>query len=72
MLGQCPSCVFVDSVQKKKKLRKKDAAEDLSFLEEEAAATAAGADHGSRAARGAIADTQSAERDKAAAVKQQR
>jgi hypothetical protein len=59
--------------QKKKKLRKKEPAEDLSFLEEEAAAAAAsGGDHGSRGARSAIADTQSAERDRAAALKQQR
>ena len=60
-------------LQKKKKLRKKDTAEELAFLEEEAAAAGGNAtDHGSRAARATLADTRTAERDQAAALKQQR
>lgn len=56
----------------KKKLRKKDAVEDLSFLEQEAAAGNAVADHGSRTARGALADAEAAKRDEAAGIKEER
>lgn len=55
----------------KKKLRKKDAVEDLSFLEQEAAGNAV-ADHGSRTARGALADAEAAKRDEAARIKGER
>ena len=67
------SCCCTALPQKKKKLRKKDTAEELAFLEEEAAAAGGNAaDHGSRGARATLAETRTAERDQAAALKQQR
>ncbi|BDA45958.1 probable U4/U6.U5 tri-snRNP-associated protein 1 at N-terminal half [Coccomyxa sp. Obi] len=58
----------------KKKLRKKDAMEDLSFLEAEAeAAAAAGVtDHGSRGSRAGPAETAEAKREREAAIKEER
>jgi hypothetical protein len=55
----------------KKKLRKKDTTEDLSFLEREAAASAA-TDHGSRDARGALIEAEEAKREEAARLKEER
>ncbi|CAL8462106.1 g1637 [Coccomyxa elongata] len=58
----------------KKKLRKKDAMEDLSFLEAEAemAAAAGVTDHGSRGSRAGPAETAEAKREREAAIKEER
>jgi hypothetical protein len=62
------------AAQTKKKLRKKDAMEDLSFLEAEAevAAAAGVADHGARGSRAGPAETAEAKRARESAIKDER
>lgn len=61
-------------LQTKKKLRKKDAMEDLSFLEAEAEVSAAAGvtDHGSRGSRAGPAEAAEAKREREAAIKEER
>ncbi len=61
-------------LQTKKKLRKKDVMEDLSFLEAEAEVAAATGvtDHGSRGSRAGPAETAEAKRERETAIKEER